>query len=84
MAGQDSFADLQNIIEKNHTSAIKQHFENGIDMNLRDQKGRSLLHIAAGNDTDDMINILLANNFDVNIADLDGETPLITACKKSN
>ena len=83
MVCQESFTELQYIIEQNNATAIKQLLESGIDLNARDEKRRSLLHIAAGNDTDDMINILLANNFDVNVADLDGETPLITACKKN-
>ena len=84
MTSQETFALAQRFIEENNTESFKQLIDSGIDVSLRDDKGCSLLHIAAGNETDDMINILIANNYTgVNVADVNGETPLIVACKKN-
>ena len=79
----EKFNDARKFIEENNTEVIKQLIDNGIDVNLKDDNGCSLLHIAAGNETDEMIKILLANNSAVNVVGVNGETPLIVACKRN-
>ena len=83
MTSRETFVDAQKFIEESNTEIIEQRIGSGIDVNLKDDKGCSLLHIAAGNEADDMINILIANNSDENAADVNGEKPLIFACEKN-
>lgn len=65
---------------KNHTGCIKRFLmEDGVDINGKDEKGRTFLHLSViriDEGTIDFVNLLLSKGADPNIQDMDGNTPL--------
>ena len=65
---------------KNHFGCIKRMFEeDGVDLNVKDDKGRTFLHfslIRIDQESIDFIKLLLNKGADPNIQDQDGNTPL--------
>ena len=56
--------------------------ERGADLNMTsEEKGASILHIAAKNGSSELVKLLLDHNISVNVLDNDGRTPLAWACK---
>lgn len=62
-------------IYSNNISALKKYLENG-DVNIKNERGMSLLHYAIVFNNNDIFNLLLENYVDVNIQDNRGDTPV--------
>lgn len=72
------------VIKKNNTTLVKFLLDNGIDVNSKDNKGNTLLHIACENGQSSMIDEL--NNYlpNVDLQNNDGNTPLHLAVLNNN
>lgn len=58
--------------------------ENLNNLYAKDEQGRTLLHYAVVGSSYDVVDFLLLQDFDVNIADRNGETPLFDAVRRGN
>ncbi len=63
---------------------IQKYIEKGIDINKKDEKGRSILFILSAKRKIDAIRILLKNNININIEDRYGRTVLDEAALRSD
>ena len=63
---------------------IQKYIEKGIDINKKDEKGRSILYILSAKRKIDAIRILLKNNVNINIEDRYGRTVLDEAALRSD
>ena len=63
---------------------IQKYIEKGIDINKKDEKGRSILFILSAKRKIDAIRILLKNNVNINIEDRYGRTVLDEAALRSD
>lgn len=74
---------------KNHSGIVKELLKHeGVDVNGKDDKGLTLLHMACvdltADDVTDFVKFLLSKGANPNLADLEGQTPLhILATYKS-
>jgi len=74
---------------KNHSGIVKELLKHeGVDVNGKDDKGLTLLHMACvdltADNVSDFVKFLLSKGADPNLADLEGQTPLhILATYKS-
>lgn len=74
---------------KNHSGIVKELLKHeGVDVNGKDDKGLTLLHMAcvdlSADDVTDFVKFLLSKGANPNLADLEGQTPLhILATYKS-
>jgi len=64
-------------VRKNHIQDVRQHLENGVDVNSRDKFGDNAgLHWAARQGQAEMARLLIGNGADPDIRNREGETPL--------
>ena len=74
---------------KNHSGIVRELLKHeGVDVNGKDDKGLTLLHMAcvdlSADEVTDFVKFLLSKGADPNLADLEGQTPLhILATYKS-
>ena len=57
-------------------AAIRAELDKGVDVNAKDNGGRTPLHYAAKYATKQVVELLIPNGADVNAKDEDGKTPL--------
>lgn len=62
-------------IYTNNMPALKEYLTSGGNVNIKNERGMSLLHYSIIFDNPDMFELLLANYINVNIKDARGETP---------
>ena len=60
---------------------VKLHLADGADVNAKGYRGRTPLHLVAGNGHKEIVELLIAEGADVNARDNGGETPLDVAIK---
>ncbi|HIM17462.1 MAG TPA: ankyrin repeat domain-containing protein, partial [Dehalococcoidia bacterium] len=63
-------------------AAIRAELDKGVDVNAKDNEGRTPLHYAAKYATKQVVELLIPNGADVNAKDEDGWTPLHFAATK--
>lgn len=56
--------------------AIKLYFDNGISPNIRNEDGKTLLHVACEDGYSGLLELVLEYGADPNIEDKDGDTPI--------
>ena len=61
-------------IYTNNMAALKDYLQNG-DVNIKNERGMSLLHYAIVFDNPEIFELLLSSSINVNIQDARGETP---------
>lgn len=75
----DIFTQFEDIVYNNDLEAFKALIETGVDINLQNKYGWTLLHIAIRRDRREMVDYLLKNGADINKTDGVGWTPLMEA-----
>jgi len=75
---QDSFIKA---ITDNDENLAEDYLQWGINPNALNKDGQSALHLAVTTKNLKMINLLLKNNADIDLLNINGETPLVDACK---
>jgi ankyrin repeat protein len=63
---------------------VKYLIENNANINNKDDKNNTGLHIAVKNDDYNMVKLLINNNAKINVINNDKETPIDIAKKKKN
>src|SRR6266852_8237808 len=66
-------------VEERDVRAVKRFLAGGVDVKAQNSSGETALHLAAADDTDDIIALLLKAGADVNAKDNRGRTPLFAA-----
>ncbi|MBD3181296.1 hypothetical protein GF312_03325 [Candidatus Poribacteria bacterium] len=66
-----------------HPEEIERLLKLGADINIRNYKERTAMHVAAQAGFKDVIEVLVNNGADVNPVDMYGETPLFSAVKSN-
>jgi ankyrin repeat protein len=74
-------ASTRMAILKADAAALRRALDEGIDPNLRDRTGATLLMWAAGARAEQVVHVLLQAGADVNATDLNGSTPLMYAAR---
>ena len=69
---------------RNDIEAVKQHLNDGTEVNAKNRSGATPLHRAAGRGQKEIVELLLAEGADLNARDGDGETPLDNAIKRNH
>jgi len=62
--------------EKGNIEAVKQHLDNGVDVDAKDNIGWTTLHFATVLDHKEIVELLIAAGADVNAKNKEGRTPL--------
>ena len=62
--------------KEGNIEAVKQHLDAGVDVNAKNQLGRTSLHAAAYRGHTVVVELLVANDADVNALSVNGKTPL--------
>ena len=65
-------------LDEECTTLIQKMLEKGADVNSRDKRGRTALHLACYKDDYKMAEYLIEIGADVNVTDVGGDTPLLT------
>ena len=74
---------LMHAVHKDRIEFVKKLVARGADVKVTDRKNdRSLLHNATEHGYTEMCQLLLTYDVDINTIDIDGESPLWTACRK--
>lgn len=74
---------LMHAVHKDRIKFVKKLLERGANVEVMDNKNqRSLLHNATEHGYTEMCELLLRHNLDINTIDVDGESPIWTACRK--
>eukprot|EP00029_Vermamoeba_vermiformis_P011545 TRINITY_DN6369_c0_g1_i1.p1 TRINITY_DN6369_c0_g1~~TRINITY_DN6369_c0_g1_i1.p1 ORF type:complete len:449 (-),score=136.63 TRINITY_DN6369_c0_g1_i1:32-1345(-) len=76
MEVQQSTDDIFKALMRSDTEAVKTFINSNVDLNEKNERGFTPLHIAALNGSDDLIQLIINNKADPNIPDDDGLTPL--------
>ncbi|MEO0202771.1 MAG: ankyrin repeat domain-containing protein [candidate division WOR-3 bacterium] len=71
-------------VSRGELSKTKDFINKGADINIKNNNGKTPLHIAVENEYEDIVKLLLEKNVDVNIKDNEGNTPLHKAVKNGN
>ena len=67
---------LRDAVKAGNIEAVKQHLAAGADVNAKNQLGRTSLHAAAYRGRTVVVELLVANDADVNALSVNGKTPL--------
>ena len=67
---------LRDAVKAGNIKAVKQHLDAGADVNAKNQLGRTSLHAAAYRGHTVVVELLVANDADVNALSVNGKTPL--------
>ena len=67
---------LRDAVKAGNIEAVKQHLAAGADVNEKNQLGRTSLHAAAYRGHTVVVELLVANDADVNALSVNGKTPL--------
>lgn len=73
------FDKIEKIVYDNDLDALKEQIDSGLDPNLQNKYGWTLLHITIRRDRRDMVAYLLEKGADINRIDGVGWTPLMEA-----
>jgi len=73
------FDKIEKIVYDNDLNALKNEIEGGVEVNLQNKYGWTLLHISIRRDRRDMVAYLLEKGADINLIDGVGWTPLMEA-----
>ena len=65
--------------QKNDLATVKQLVEAGFAINTRDYRDATLVHYAAAYGSTEMLNYVLTKSPELNLVDVDGDTPLLYA-----
>ena len=68
--------NIWNASAEGNIAAVKQHLSSGTDVNAKNDRGSTSLHMA---DSKEIVELLIAKGADVNAKDKDGGTPLHAA-----
>lgn len=79
LEGEEILELLLNVMRKNNLKLAKLFLENGVDPNVKDSKGLTVLHYAAYCGSRQMVELLLNHGANINAEDKNGSTPLQTA-----
>lgn len=77
MKGEDLYALMENIVYHDNNSAFKALIDAGLDVDMDNKYGWTLLHIAIRRDRREMVEYLLEKGADINKTDGVGWTPLM-------
>ena len=77
VTGNSIYALIENIVYHNNIEAFKAIIDAGVDVNLDNKYGWTLLHITIRRDRREMVNYLLEKGADINKIDGVGWTPLM-------
>lgn len=64
---------------KGDISKVTKLISKGVDVNLKDDEGRTALSMASSKGRTDIVELLIDNGADINVIDSDGNTPLLDA-----
>ena len=77
-------ATPQEAVKSEDLTAVKQHLEQGVDVNTRDDGGRTLLSVATETGRVETVEYLVSKGADINAKDNEGQTPLHHAAIKGD
>ena len=81
-ATPEAIVSIHSAVELGEDEIVKQHLDDGIDINLKDEFGYSPLHKAVNSRHLGMVDILVAEGADVNTKNNYESTPLHIAVSK--
>ena len=76
--------NLIELIKNNDLVGVIKAIENGADVNLKDEWGRTALHWAVEKENLEMVKYLVENGADANLLDIKGRTAFTFAVEKGN
>ncbi|XP_071958305.1 uncharacterized protein [Antedon mediterranea] len=76
---QEQIDHLRDVVPRQMLNDVKEHYENGLDLDASDDTGTTLLHIAAANGYLDVAEWLLQHHADIHALDSDGWQPIHAA-----
>ncbi len=80
-----AFADpIHDAAKSGDNAGVQAELDKGVDVNAKDNTGRTPLHDAANWGRKEIVELLIAKGADVNAKDDDGETPLDSAIRRKH
>ena len=74
--------DIREAARQGNSEAVKQYLADGVDVNAKDDWGKTLLHSTAEMRRKEIAELLIAEGADVNAKDDEGDTPLYYAHRR--
>ena len=68
--------DIREAARQGNIEAVKQYLADGVDVNAKDDWGKTPLHYATANDQKETVELLIAEGAEVNVMSNKGQTPL--------
>ena len=78
------FSASEEVAAEGHLNVLEPMLIDGVDVNTRDEDGKTLLHQAVGRGHLDVVELLLRNGADANAKDDSGKTPLKWAVERNH
>ncbi|MEM7457772.1 MAG: ankyrin repeat domain-containing protein [Planctomycetota bacterium] len=75
---------LFDFVHRGRSDVVNVLIENGVDLEIRNVNGQSILHVAAWNGSNDILDLLIDRLDDVNLPDESGRSPLHSATLGNN
>lgn len=83
-AAKGTYANIYEAVRADDLAAVKSFLKNGVNVNEKDNEGKTPLHYAAAYASRELVQFLIEQGADINARDGKGRTPMSVAAQMGN